>query len=66
MLADALFAVMRNEMKFASRNKSTRTKIASAVLRSDTVAMLEHAKDALANPKAAASLVDSERCNAGC
>jgi hypothetical protein len=58
VLSDALFSVLRNDSKFASRNKATRNAISPDVFRPEIVDMMEAACERLAGAEGKAKLVD--------
>jgi hypothetical protein len=60
VLSDALFSVLRNEDKFARRNKATRSAIASQVVRADTVELLLEARLRLVAAEGKAVLKDGK------
>jgi len=59
MLSDAVFAVLRNETKFATRNKATRNKITHQVLRAETVRLMDAARHCLERPPPAPATTDA-------
>ena len=59
VLSDALFSVLRNDDKFAKRNKATRNRISPDVFRPDTVDMLSVACERLEAAEGRATLVDA-------
>lgn len=44
MLAHSVFTVLRNEHKFATRNKSTRTRVDAAIFRPDVLQCMKDAR----------------------